>query len=725
MGAHHLDDLIRAVNPDTFSEAAHGAGHRILVSDGSASLHKTSFFGRLLGKKLDKHCFVKKWSVPKEVKDWAFHWSEGTTAISLDFDASFVIQANEDVQALRLAEALMRHSDDAGEVLYGLINARLHEELDRILRKCDSQALSLLDEFRRSSIGVGESDALNRAVTDGVRLALGGAMFRIGFQLTNAPPMQIEVRRKDEFTLADSELPHIAETTALLQLDNYQAYKKSGLDTEIKVRTTIERTITQAVKQLLFARKYYSVVRSFTLGQDSIAKQMEASIQANARSIGYRVMMFQTFPDIAALKLLEPMRIDIPAGDDKYYLINTTGYVQLSVALSVKVASDFSKLHLLIEPKVSNVAEPITARVRQICRDTIQRFDREAFNLAFEEQIVPELRQAIVDGLGGYGLAVDVINVIQLPTEEATRFVAIRQRTIDFNAEIPPHANDGDGDPVPVVGTIEVTGMTQSGWPQFEGKDFGFRQDSHRSDASMRLMAEKRGMVVPGPGPLTRDERRALAIELELAEIRDRVVGTLEGSMAMGPELAQRWKTWKSNREIGVWAQEMAAHAIGEEFGLCISLRSFRRLDTLTETTLQTQRRAKHEQMRRVAEETARKEIEHQEKVREVVDENQVAMLERYSQIERQALSDDTDPMHDQVMEKMARESQRVEEAQRRVGPDAAALLPPKRSSRPAPANVQLPWQRGKGGDPDDADEAQTPTHDLADDRPAGDARST
>jgi hypothetical protein len=691
MSGHNIDDLIRTINPDTFSEAAHGGGYRILVSDNRAALYKPSLFGRLLGKRLDRHCFVKKWSVPKTVKDWTFHWSEGTSAISLDFDASFVIQANEDVQALRLAEALLASSDDAGETLHGLINAKLHEELAQMLRKCDSQALSLLDEFRRSSIGVGESETLNRAVSDAVREKLGGASFRIGFQLKNVPPMLIEVRNADQFTLADSKQPRKAETTALLQLDNYQAYKKSGLDTEAAVRTTIERTITHAVKQLLFARKYYDVVRSFAHGAHSIAAQMEAGIQADAQSIGYRLKMFQTFPDIAALKLLEPMRIDIPAGDEKYYLVNSTGYVQVSVALSVKVATDFSKLHLLIEPDARDVAEPIAARVRQITRDTIQRFDRKAFNLGFDAQIVPTLREAMVDGLGGYGLAVEVINVVQLPTEEATRFMAIRGRSIDFKAEISPQADSGDGDPVPVVGTIEVTGMTEDGWSQFESKDFGFRQDTHWSDARLRQNADRQNVSLPSQTPLPRDERRALAIELELAEIRDRVVGTLQGSMSMGPELALHWTNWTSSSKISSWAQEMAERAIASEFGLLIALRSFRRLDTQAEATLKLQREAKHVQLREVALESARKEIEHQERLRGVVDKNQVELLERYGQLERNTLEDESDPRHQTVRDRIAVEGKRLDDAQRRLGSEAHALLPAKR--KPAAGHRQLPWE--------------------------------
>jgi uncharacterized protein with GYD domain len=697
MSGHNLDDLIRTINPDSFSEAAHGAGHRIVVADGKAALYKPSLLGRLLGGRAQRHVFVKRWSVPKEVKDWTFRWSEGTTAVSLDFGASFVLQANEDLPAMGLSQALLSGPEEAGEVLYGMINARLHEELESMLKRCSgaTQTLSLLDEFRRSSIGFGESEALNRAVTAGVSKALGGAHFRIGFQLKNVPPMQIEVKCSDTFKLADSKLDRKADTTALLQLDNYQAYKKSGLETEAAVRATMEKTVARVIKQFLFARRYYDVVRAFTQGDDSIVRQMEASIQADAQTIGYRVKMFQTFPDIAALKLLEPTRIDIPAGDEKYPLLKSTGFVQISVALSVQVAADFSKLHLLIEPDVVNVADPITARVRQICRDNIQRFDHKQFNLNFDDAIVPELRRAIVEGLAAYGLQAEVVHIRDLPTEEASRFLAIRKRTIELKAEISPQADDGDGDPVPVVCAIEVTGMADNGWAQFEGKDFGFRLDSQWSENRLRQMAEKSGV------PLSSDmDRRALAIELELIDIRDRVVATLEGAMAMGPALARHWTNWQSSQEISDWAQEMAERAIAAEYGLTIALRGFRRLDTHTETTLRAQRQAKHVQLRKVAEEAAQNEIAHQQAIRGVLDLNQVDMLTRLGQLERQALADESDPTHQQVREKVARDAQRLDEARRSVGAKADALLPAPKQRREGEQAAPLPWQRGTQRDP-------------------------
>ena len=199
---HSIDHLVRVIDPDKFSAQAHGPGHRVVLADDKARLYELSFLGRLFGPRGDTQYYVKTLSVAKPVLSWVFHWSEGTNAISLDFGSSFVLQANEELQAVKLVQTL--RNGVPGEALFGLISARLHQELEAMLRECDSKALNLLDCFLSSSIGIGESEQLNRRVSEGVAAALGGAAFRIGFQLKNSPPMQIEVKREDEFTLADS-----------------------------------------------------------------------------------------------------------------------------------------------------------------------------------------------------------------------------------------------------------------------------------------------------------------------------------------------------------------------------------------------------------------------------------------------------------------------------------------------------------------------------------------
>ena len=705
MGIHSIDDLIRTIDRDTFSETAHGAGRRLVLAGKEATLYKPRLFGKLLDGRANRHVFVKRWSVPKEVKDWHFHWSEGTTAISLDFDASFVVQANEDAQALGLAQALLGAGDDAGEALYGLIDATLHEEVNALLRQCHgaSQTLSLLDEFRRSPIGIGESDKLNRAVGERVAKTLGGVHFRVGFQLRNLPPMQIELTCSESFRLADSKLDRKVETTALLRLDNYQVYQKSRLDTEAAVRATMEKTVARIVKQFLFSRNYYDIVRSFTQGGNSIVEQMKENIQAEALSIGYRVEMFQTFPDIAALKLLEPTRIDIPADGNKYPLSKSTGFVQVELTLSVRAAGDFSRLHLLIDPDARDVTQVIAARVRQICRDTIQLFNHRDFNLDFDALIVPSLRQAIVDGLAAYGLETEVVHIRDLPTEDASRFAALRGRTIDFDAVIDPKAEGAEGDPVPIVGVIEITGMAENGWAQFESRDFGYRHDSPRSEKLLRAKAAEQ--AIPLADSL---DRQALAIELELVDIRARVIGTLQGAMEMGPPLDRHWSNWQTSQHIESWVGKMATRAIVKGYGLTIAIHAFRRLDTDSETTGRAKRSIWNAQERQLAADESDANIRQRRALRDAMDDNAVRLQNELGQRDTLALQDERDSRHEETVKAATREAQQLARTRTRAGAGPggqarAARLPAKSEALP-PWHPERPDIDTGQGEQDPAD---------------------
>jgi len=600
MSRNELDVLVRKINPDKFSATAHGPGHHIVYTvgptnapeEGSARIFEPGLFKNLFGRRNEVHYFIKRFDTPLMVSSWTYRWSEGTSAISLDFDATFEIMANEPGQARSLVTAL-NHAENAGTALHGLINRRLHEALTREFRDCVREKKSVLGRFRNSEVGIGESESLNEEVSRAVSTDLGNVPFRIGFRLKNAPPMQVEVQKSENFTLADSETPRKVVTVALLELENYQIYKKAAVETEAAIREAVSGSITQAVRSLLFAKKYYSIVESFSDSKRSIQAQMRSQIEAETRKIGYGLKMFQTYPDIAALALLDSIRIDIDSRDSadtagadfsKYYPKESTGYVQMEISLSVK-ASNFSHLHRLISPDVMDVKKPIVDRVRQICQDEIQKINRKEFNLNFQDGIVPTLTTAIVKGLTLYGLNTEIIKINQIATEEAARFKAICGQTTGFCASISPHADRGRADSVQVEGKIEVTGITAGGWEKFESKDFGFRRDSSWSETNLRQKAEEHGIAVGTTSPLPEAERRSVATALELAEIRDRVISTLRERMSKLSDLASEWSTLKTSEQINAWAEKLAGDAISDEFGLSIKLRGFGRSDTAIEIT--------------------------------------------------------------------------------------------------------------------------------------------
>lgn len=642
MNDHQLDKLVRTINPATFSMAAHGLGCRVVCSGtDDVALYKPRMLDRLRGHKDEVHYFVKNLSTPLVIDSWEFYWSEGTSAVALDFAATFEIQANGDELAQKLVKAL-HCVEGPSAALNGLINHYLHQEMVRQLMECTKQNRNLLAIFRSSNVGIGESELLNQNVTSGVSAALGNLPFRIGFRLRNAPPMQIEVTQVDTFTLADSTTPRNANTTALLELDSYQTYKKTGLETEAGIRGAIKQSITQAVKRHLFAQRYYTVVETFSEGNSSIKSRMEEHIKEDARKIGYRVNMFQTLPDIAALELLDRVRVELPAEEFKYRPKDAMGYVQMQVAFFAK-GREFDRLDRLIGADEADIPGRLRREAHQICLDVIQTISRKEFNLSFQDKIVPELTSAIVKGFHRYGLDVDIINITQAQTEEAARYLAIRGQTVAFKVEISPQADGGHGDIVTFEGGIEVTGMAEDGWERFESKDFGFRSDSIWTLPKLWQRAEAQGIVIPRDSGTHDLDRHAVAIELELLEIRARVISTLTEALSKGADLANRTRTHEGSKDLAESAERLARDAIQREFGLIVSIRGIMRADTDSEKTVQARRSAMHELLR----ERAHLDKEFELRKTQVSNDASIKRLEELHDMELTLLTHSSDPEQD------------------------------------------------------------------------------
>ena len=604
MTDHQLDALVRPIDPENFSEAAHGAGHRIVhAGRDRVQRHEPKLLDLFRSRRHEVHYFVRKLSTPLVVDAWEHRWSEGTSAVTLDFISTFEILANEEHHARQLVEVLHAPEGPAA-TLHALIQRHLHEAISQQAGECKAQGRNLLALFRTSSVGIGEYEPLNTAVSAKVRDALGGLPFRIGFRLRNLPPMQLEVKQEDSFTLGDSKRERKVVTTALLQLDDYQTYRKAGLDTEEAIRTAIRQSIAQAVKRHLFAQRYYAVVRSFSSGRDSIESRMRAHIEDDAARIGYRVNMFQIFPDIAALALLHGVRIDLPADEFSYRPENSAGFVQMNVALSVK-ARDFELLDRLIGPDDEDIRIAVRRQVHQICQDQIRHVSRMVFNLRFNDDVVPKVAAAIVSGLRAYGLDCDIIHVTQSPTEEAARFGAICGQTRDFSALVPAHAETGDADYVTVNGRVEVTGMAENGWESFVRKDFGYRADSHWTESKLRQRALLLEIDFDDTQPMTEVLRRHLAIELELVEIRRGVESALVEGLATHAGLAAETRTPQGRMKLSANVQELAKAAILREFGLVVDIHGIRRADTDAEISFQARRGAGHDLIRQRAKQEA------------------------------------------------------------------------------------------------------------------------
>lgn len=601
MNHHEIYELVRKIDPANFSQTAHGPGWRVVLEpSGRCEIQEPGVLKRMFSRRDVTHYFVKKLPAPLVVETWTFNWSEGTSAISLDFASTFSLGITQPDEACSLVKALAAHAS-VGQSLFDIISAALYDRLAHLAGSSETKGRNLLAHFRDSSVGVAESEKLNNQVSKKVADSLGCGSFRIGLRLGNMPPMQISVESRDTFKLADSTRTREVETRALLEFDNYQAYRKSGLVSETEVRDAIKQSISATVKRNLFAMRYHDVVKSFARPKTSLEARMRADIAADARRLGFRVRMFQSFPNIAALELLGGIRIDIPADAMKYHVKDAIGYVQIEVALSVK-AGDLERLHRLVDPDdKTEISQIIVERVQQICRDEIQKVRREDFNLRFDEDIAPALGQLIVSGLSHYGLDADIVKIVQAPTEEAFRYRALcGEPATPFFAEVSPQGDSGAADHVRVEGLIEISGMLPNGWEQFERKDFGFRAGSGATEQDMRQRAARVRRPVPD-GPLTLADRRAIAVAFELDEIRQRVVRIVRARLANEPALGHQWTTREASEEFEALMQAEASKVIAQEFGLSIRLRGIVRHDTASEITQQGIRASKQHVLREKA----------------------------------------------------------------------------------------------------------------------------
>ena len=589
MSEHNLDDFLWLIEKAaTFSHQAQGAGHHFVLKERRAEPFRSRAFGRLRGDFSGRHVFVRSLTGPKQVRDWRFRWSEGTSAIELEFDATFEIQADAPGAARILAERLLVDSDKAGPALHALIARQLNRHLMQLLQQSEKQGCSLHDRFMPTADGLSRRRELDAEVSEAVTHELGVPL-RIGFQMRDPAPRQIEIRCTNAFLLKDRSQSCEIVTTALLQFENFQAHKRSGLHDEAAIRAVVERQVTEAVKELLFGKRYYAVARAFAHEEDNaIRVDMQRRLHGFAQSIGYGIRLFNTLVDIPALALFRGITIELPAGEA--YQLRSRGWVELSLSLQVRVGDDDEALRRLIGPEVTDPMAPLDALIRRCCRETLAQFDYSVVSVDFEKEVRPVLEARIVAELARCGLHATVSRLRSEPTEDAQRFAELcRLPTIDFEAVVSAQADGGNADEVVVYGVIDIFDLAHDphAWLRFQSGNFGYRRDSPRRLDDMRAQARYRGVPdVDGK------DRRGLAIAIEVAEIRERVIATLRRTMAMQRSLADFWTTAENAERIEQWASEVVASAIAEEFGLLVRLRGFGRRDTLSAAARQAVRQA-------------------------------------------------------------------------------------------------------------------------------------
>lgn len=652
MSERDLNEFLCPINAATFSAKANGAGHRFVLRDGRAEPFQPRPFGWLRGDLSGRHVFVSELGVPMHVRNWTMRWSEGTSAIELDFDVNFEIECNGVHAAARLAVVLLSGADTAGDALHRMIARQLNRQLKLLLLQCEKRNESLHDCFLTSAAGTSQRRELDAEVSAAVSAELG-VPFRVGFQMRDPAPRQIEVRCTNAFTLLDRIGSSEVVTTALLQFDNIQAHKRSGVHNEAAIRAAVERQIAEAVKELLFGKHYYAVARAFAAEDNAIRADMAQRLEAFAKSIGYRIRLFSTLIDISALKLFHGLVVEVPAGDT--YQLRSRGVVELSVSVRVEAGTDDEAMRRLVDANVADPVEPIAALIRRCCRETLAQFDYMAASVKFDVEVRPVLEKRILDELAGFGLRASILRLRSEPTEDVMRFMELcRLPAIDFTVAASPQADGGHGDAIEVDGIIDIMDLApdEMAWLRFQSGNFGYRRDSPRTLDDMRVQARRRGI-----GDVDTKPRRALAVAIEVAEIRERVMATLRNGIAMQSNFARFWASSENAASIERWASDLVASAIADEFGLRVRLRGFGRRDTLSAATAQAIRSARLRNEKEAAEQIAQQEKRHDVQDHELMHQQRIARQQQLATVQGDALSNTLDVDHATQRDRAEREA--------------------------------------------------------------------
>lgn len=604
-----ISPLIRNINAKSFSEKAHSPGYWLVYDHRNQQVKQApNKWGKLLGQ--NKHFsdyFVKMLEKPLVVSEIRFKWSEGTSDIGLDFKATFQIFVDNEDEAKELVKQLF-HSEGPAKALYKIIDKHLHHEMTLLYDQVRDVEGNLLDCFYKNTSDAGESIQLDRSVSSAIvdQLKLSKSHFRIGFQLENAPPRQVEVEQTSKLNLADTNETANWKvlTSAMLVLNNYQRCKKSGLKDKQSIINKVEDIMDAAVQQHLFKPQFFELIANFqktpSLSEEnSLRYKLEQQIKADVFVIGYDLELFQTLPNVPLLKLIDGLRVDISNNDEdcEFNTKGSAGHVKLNVALDVTV-NDFKKLKYLIDPadisENLNISKIIRTHVIQICKDEIQKIERKKFNLAFDKTnssddtaVYAILEQAFKTGLGKkYGLTIDVIHITQAQTEDGERFQALLSKEWFFYLNISPQADEGEGDHLKYQGVFEMVSIATDGWEAFESKNFGFRRDSHeRTPVALRELRNSLDTSISDKELET--EWKNFCIKKELDAIASRIKMNLEEHFSKVENIANSTRTVKESEKFRDISNKVAKIIIAKDFGLEIEIKALQRMDSEIDLEMQ------------------------------------------------------------------------------------------------------------------------------------------
>jgi hypothetical protein len=601
-----LAELVREIGSDFYDPAVHGQGVVVTWHNKRKEwVFAKGVLDKLFGQQHLRHFFVQTASKPLQFKKMRFEWSEGTSDITLDLEANFNIKLADKNDAQKLVSALQdMNAVTLHEGLFQLLDQQLHNCMHDIYDACMSATprRNLLDEFYQSDTHKGESERLNRDVSNGVRKALSNLPFAIGFTLQNAPERVADFSHCTVLKRNPSQKEFNVQSECTLKLANYQAYKKSGVASLDHVKKHMKQVIDQALHEYVSGKTLFDLFSRFESDvgdEESIATLVRARVEVAAAGIGYNVQSFYSLPDVAPLKLLNGIRIDIDEDDGAFSTGYGGGAIKINASMDVKaIDGDFNKLLHLLSPSgdyenldvldfsypelVERIKKPLLA----ICAKVVKQQDYRLASTNFEGQVVPLLEAKLQSEMATlYGLEVSLKSVFPVETEDSNRLRELSGSSHTVTFKVLSQYATQDNSFVEFKSTFRVVGIDlENGWEAFERADFGYRTKSTKRTKFNELSPD---------APDFDRQCKYRAIELELADIANEVIHLLKAELKRHPDLIDWYRSAQSDDEQHRQLLKRVEQAVKASRGLNLRLEILAIDDDFVIGELEAERKAR------------------------------------------------------------------------------------------------------------------------------------
>lgn len=574
-----LSNLIRKLASEHYDPKVHGEGFIVTWNKKSRRvIDKRGLLSTLFGSKNLEFYFVKTHTKPIVIKPLPFEWHEGTSDVSLDFDATFKLRVTSEEEAKQLVR-ILSNSGTPEKGLLNLIDKHLYSCMARIYQeRLVQDDKNLLTDFYQQGLEKGESTKLNGDVSREMQTELKGMDFGIGFTLRNAPERYADFKYNSKIKETGLEVSSECQLT----LCNYQAFRKSGITGIDGVVAHMKEGIDRAIRQHILGKSEMELLSNFKTAssqQVSISDQVKDSVESQAKAIGYELKSFHTLPNIAPLQLLNGLMLVFDENDGAFKTGIFGGRIRLNIRMEVKaIEGAFDKYrHLFSNSESDNqidllnitqtqILKRVKSHIEVICREVLrQHQDNHLKALTnFENEVRPTLETEISERMKKqHGLEVTIKTLLPVESEDASRLEELRKRKFPFQFSVFSGGSSSSAAELTFSSSFEILGLdleNPTSWESFEGHDFGYRMDSSIRHTS----GDKEN--------LSDRNWKSAAIERELEDIRDELVRFMKSSDLLIPDL----NIWLNDRKNNIAIQkkliELAQLKIKSSRGLEISI---------------------------------------------------------------------------------------------------------------------------------------------------------